>query len=57
VARDTGVLLIEGEQEIPGDMAHFHDSVHFTDAGSAAMAQRVSRALINNDRVRAIVPN
>jgi lysophospholipase L1-like esterase len=57
VARDTGVLLIEGEHDIPGDPAHFHDSVHFTDAGSAAMAQRVSRALINNERVRAIAPH
>ena len=46
VARDTGALLIEGENTIPGDSAHFTDSVHFTDAGSRAMAERVSRVLI-----------
>jgi hypothetical protein len=45
VARDTGALLIEGEHDIPGDFQHFVDTVHFTDAGSRAMAQRVSAAL------------
>jgi lysophospholipase L1-like esterase len=55
VARDTGALLIEGERDIPGDAAHFHDTVHFTDAGSAAMAGRVGRALIASDAVRAVV--
>lgn len=46
VARDTGALLIEGEYAIPGDAAHFTDSVHFSDTGSAAMAHRVSQALL-----------
>lgn len=45
VARETGALLIAGEDDIPGDPAHFVDTVHFTDAGSAAMARRVSAAL------------
>ena len=45
VARETGVLLIEGENDIPGDRIHFADTVHFTDAGSKAMAERVTRAL------------
>lgn len=45
VAQDTGALLIEGEFDTPGDARHFADSVHFTDAGSRAMATRVSRAL------------
>jgi lysophospholipase L1-like esterase len=45
VARETGALLIEGEYAIPGDAAHFTDSVHFSDRGSAAMAKRVSQAL------------
>ncbi len=37
VANETGVLLIEGESEIPGDDQHFVDSVHFTDLGSEMM--------------------
>ena len=40
VATDTGALLIDGEDTILGD------GTHFTDAGSRAMAERVSRALI-----------
>ena len=45
VAADTGALLIDGEYDIPGDSRHFVDTVHFTDAGSDAMAKRVTRAL------------
>jgi lysophospholipase L1-like esterase len=48
VARVTGAVLIEGEHDIPGDARHFADSVHFTDAGSRAMATRISRALAAN---------
>lgn len=52
VAAATGALLIEREDDIPGDPAHFADTVHFTDAGSAAMAARVTRALANDPTVR-----
>jgi lysophospholipase L1-like esterase len=45
VALKTGALLIEGENGIPGDPIHFVDSVHFTDAGSRAQAQRIATAL------------
>jgi lysophospholipase L1-like esterase len=45
VATETGVLLIEGEDAIPGDTEHFNDTVHFKDAGSERMAERVSQAL------------
>jgi lysophospholipase L1-like esterase len=48
VAGDRGALLIEGENEIPGDAAHFVDTVHFNDAGSRKMAERVSAALAND---------
>jgi len=54
VARETGALLIEGEQGIPGDAAHFTDSVHFTDVGSRAMASRVSDSLSSYAEVRAL---
>lgn len=45
VAKETGALLVEGENDIVGSEVHFVDSVHFNDAGSAAMAERVIRAL------------
>ena len=52
VAAATGALLVDGEDDIPGDPAHFADTVHFTDAGSAAMAARVTRALARDPAVR-----
>lgn len=45
VAQETGAILIDGENEIPGDDAHFNDSVHFKDPGSAVMARRVAATL------------
>ncbi|MHC4550576.1 MAG: SGNH/GDSL hydrolase family protein [Planctomycetota bacterium] len=54
-AKETGVLLIGGESDIPGDRAHFHDSVHFTDAGCEAMARRVVETLAAADSFRALV--
>jgi lysophospholipase L1-like esterase len=52
VASETGALLIQGENEIPADSTHFTDTVHFTDAGSRAMAERISRALVSSPRLR-----
>jgi len=54
VAQETGALLIDGENDIPGDATHFSDSVHFSDEGSSAMAIRVSRALLESAGVREI---
>jgi lysophospholipase L1-like esterase len=48
VASETGVLLIEGENDIPGTPAYFADSVHFNNDGSRVMANRVSQALVTN---------
>ena len=45
-AKETGAILIEGENDIPGDDAHFADSVHFLDPGAIRMADRVAGALI-----------
>lgn len=45
VARESGAVLIAGEDQIPGNPANFTDSVHFTDAGSRAQALRVSGVL------------
>ncbi len=45
-AAATGAVLVEGENEIPGDPVHFADSVHLTDAGCRAMAERVSKRIV-----------
>jgi hypothetical protein len=45
VADETGALFIGHENDIPGDPVHFVDAFHLTDAGSRAMAERVSRFL------------
>ena len=45
VAQEQGVLLIDGEFEVPGDDTHFNDSVHLTDAGCEKMAARVAQRL------------
>jgi lysophospholipase L1-like esterase len=55
VAVETGALLIEGEDEIPGDQAHFNDSVHFKNAGSELMAARVSSRLASDVYVSRIL--
>ena len=54
VARETGTVLIEGETVIPGDSEHFNDSVHFKDAGSRAMAKRVSEILLKSTELQAL---
>ncbi len=50
VARETGSVLIADEDRIPGDPVHFNDSVHFTDAGSRVMAERVIDGLLADPR-------
>jgi len=54
VARDTGALLIDDEHRIPSDARHYTDSVHFTDAGSRVMADRVAEALLAAPTFRAL---
>ena len=54
-ARETGALLIGGEDAIPGDDAHFADSVHFKDAGSVLMADRIANALIASPEFNRLV--
>lgn len=55
VAAATGALLIGGERDIPGNPEHFTDSVHFTDAGSRRMADRVSKIFTSDARVASVV--
>jgi lysophospholipase L1-like esterase len=55
VARERGALLISGEDTIPGDGEHFVDSIHFTDKGSMAMADRVIAALVASDSFHDLV--
>ncbi len=55
VARETGVILVEGENNIPGDERHYNDSVHFKDAGAKIMAQRVMGALMRSEPFNRLV--
>lgn len=55
IARETDVLLIEGETDIPGNDTYFVDSIHFTDAGSKLMAKRISDALLNSNDFKRII--
>jgi lysophospholipase L1-like esterase len=48
VAREKHALLVDSEDDIPGDAQHYTDSVHFTDAGCARMATRVGAALLQD---------
>jgi lysophospholipase L1-like esterase len=45
VAAETGSLLIEAAELVPGDALHFRDSVHLSDAGCAALASIVADGL------------
>ncbi len=54
-ARETGALLIEGEDRIPPDARHFTDSIHFSEAGSRVMADRISSALLASPSFKQVV--
>ena len=54
-AAETGAILVEGEDEIPGDEVHFRDSVHFYDPGCERMAARVVRGLEASGAFRELV--
>ncbi len=55
VASARQALLVGGEDTIPADAGHYADSVHFTGAGSVAMAHRVAVALISSPALQALV--
>jgi len=55
VAAGTGVVLVEGEQEIPGDAEHFADSVHFRDPGNVLQAERVLSGLLSSEAYHALL--
>lgn len=55
VAAETGAVLIDEVEAIPGDAAHYTDSVHFTDQGGAKMAERVSRAVLASPALTAVL--
>ena len=55
VARTEHAILIGQEDSIPGDATHFHDSVHFADAGAELMTERVVAALTASDRFQSLM--
>lgn len=54
VAQSGGALVIDGQNRIPGDRAHYVDSIHFTPAGSQSMARRVSEVLLRSAAVQVL---
>jgi len=57
VAEAQHTLLVGHEKSIPADDKHYTDSVHYTDAGSVSMAQRIIEVLISSAEVQAVVEN
>jgi hypothetical protein len=48
-------MFIDGENDIAPTDVHFNDSVHFTDAGSARMAERVIEKLLADPKFQDLV--
>jgi lysophospholipase L1-like esterase len=55
VAAETGVLLVEGEDTIPGDDEHFADTVHLRDPGLRLQADRVLEGLRGHRPLRELL--
>jgi lysophospholipase L1-like esterase len=55
VSHQAGIVLIDCEDRIPGDSRYFRDSVHFTDQGSAMMAQRVTTPLVDSPELQRLL--
>jgi lysophospholipase L1-like esterase len=54
-AAASGAFLLDGEGEIPGDPAHFTDSVHLSDQGCRAQALRLAKRLAALPEIKALV--
>ncbi len=46
VAAETKTLLIDLDKQVPGDSNHLYDAVHLNDEGSQAVAEIISRELV-----------
>jgi lysophospholipase L1-like esterase len=55
VASERGALLVEVAGAVPGTGQYFADSIHFTDAGAAAVARVMAEALLGSDAFRTLV--
>lgn len=55
IASHSNTLLVGNEDGIPGDGVHFVDSVHFSDNGSRAMANRITDALLTSQEFKNFV--
>ncbi|MEM7224035.1 MAG: SGNH/GDSL hydrolase family protein [Pseudomonadota bacterium] len=51
VANETGAILIDDADSIPGDRKHYVDTMHFSEAGSEKMAGRVSSQLLQSNQM------
>ena len=57
VANQENIILIEEENEIPGNTLYFNDSIHFKDAGSQKMAARILKRLLTNTQFLQFMEN
>ena len=55
IAADSSAELVGDEYAIPADKDHYTDDVHFTDAGSAAMADRVTRIIFQDSVINRLI--
>ncbi|MEF8730591.1 MAG: SGNH/GDSL hydrolase family protein [Candidatus Accumulibacter meliphilus] len=54
VAHKYGVILVDTEDSIPGTPAYYADAIHFTPAGSKAMAKAVTSSLQGTEAAHSI---
>ena len=55
VAAAEGVILVDGEDEIPADWAHFTDAVHLSETGCRVMAERCLSRLRADPSLQALL--
>lgn len=54
VAAESGCILLDCADSIPGDGEHFNDSVHLLDPGCAALARCAAQNLFSSSELRAL---
>ena len=57
IARSNNILLIDLAKDIPKTTEYFYDTVHFTNAGSSLVADKIYQALVPYLRQKMLVKN
>lgn len=53
IATEMNCILVDVEDEIPGEKKYFNDSVHLTDAGCEALSERIMKHVFEDPRFTA----